>query len=94
VSGPPRTDPGRRPTRSRREQEERIGLWLQFAFLLALEASFVVALYTLWKFRDRTTISGSQKVMFEAGFAVALVFFGLRAWATLRRLRGRRPPAP
>ena len=70
---------------------ERAALWLQLGVTVALEAAFLVAGWTLFKYLPALTIAPWQKVAFQVGLALAFAAFGLRALRLWRRLR---PPAP
>lgn len=86
--------PRPRPVRERRfdpaagppSPAERAGLWLQLALVLALEAAFLAAGGTLFKYLPALAIEPWQKVAFQAGLALAFLVFGLRALRIWRRL--------
>jgi hypothetical protein len=82
-----RFDPAARPP----SPEERAGLWVQLALVLALEAAFLAAGGTLFKYLPALTIEPWQKVAFQAGLALAFLVFGLRALRIWRRLHDAPP---
>ena len=71
---------------------ERAAVWLQFGVTLALEAAFLVAGWTLFKYLPAMTIAPWQKVAFQAGLGLAFAAFGLRAIRLWRRLHAPSPP--
>lgn len=91
---PPARRPGRRfdPASAPPSPAERAALWLQLAVALALEAAFLVAGWTLFKYLPVLAIEPWQKVAFQAGLGVAFAFFGLRALRIWRRLHPSTPP--
>ena len=88
-TGPRRFDPASGPP----SPAERVGLWVQLALVLALEAAFLVAGATLRKYLPTLAIAPWQKAAFQVGLALAFLVFGLRAMRLWRRLRARLPPA-
>jgi hypothetical protein len=85
---PRRFDPGAHPP----SDVERAALWLQLGLVLALEAAFLVAGWTLLKYLPGLAIAPWQKVAFQAGLGLAFVAFGMRGLRIWRRLRT--PAAP
>ena len=101
VTPPPdRTAPGsREEARARRREEEaraaaltpaeRAALWVQLGLTVVLEATFLLAGWTLYKSLPYLPIEPWQKVAFQVGLALAFLVFALRArglWMRLRRL--------
>jgi hypothetical protein len=94
-STPPTRPPVRRfdPASAAPSRAERAALWLQLAVALALEAAFLVAGWTLFKYLPVLAIEPWQKVAFQVGLGLAFAFFGLRALRIWRRLHPGTPPA-
>jgi hypothetical protein len=94
-SPPPGRPPARRfdPAAAPPSPAERAALWLQFGVALALEAAFLVAGWTLYKYLPDLAIEPWQKVAFQVGLGLAFAAFGLRALGIWRRLHAAAPPA-
>ena len=71
---------------------ERAALWLQLGIVVALEAAFLVAGWTLAKYLPAMAIEPWQKVAFQVGLGLAFAAFGLRAVRIWRRLHSAGPP--
>jgi hypothetical protein len=72
---------------------ERAALWLQLGVTLALEAAFLLAGWTLYKYLPALQIAPWQKVAFQVGLGLAFAAFGLRAIRLWQRLHAPTPPA-
>ena len=94
-NAPPGRPPGRRfdPAGTPTSPAERAALWLQWGVTVALEAAFLVAGWTLYKYLPALQIAPWQKVAFQVGLGLAFAAFGLRALRLWRRLHPPVPPA-